>query len=221
MQKENLLIQKMPLQPTLFLHSQLVGVLSLDTDPIEVKPFVSKRMVSIFFFLSIIVNHLILVVLRGRSQMTETFLFSPLNIYYQIASDHPIDEDSNLTTPLLEMTETLLDVLTHPQSANLIPTSLILTSLDRTISLSFVCYTTLNVQFLCSSGYGSFYSYFLLFYFLPVEYLNTSLVQLCPRTRKPSRQGEKEEMLWLSLVFNSLPARDENECWKLFDDIFL
>ncbi|KAF4346882.1 hypothetical protein F8388_019711 (mitochondrion) [Cannabis sativa] len=31
-----------------------------------------------------------------------------------IASDHSIDEDSNLTTPLLEMTETLLDVLTHP-----------------------------------------------------------------------------------------------------------
>lgn len=152
----------MPLQPTLFLHSQLVGVLSLDADPIEVKPFVSKRMVSIFFFLSIIVNHLILVVLRGRSQMTETFLFS--TSIYQIASDHSIDEDSNLTTPLLEMTETLLDVLTHPQSANLIPTSLILTSLDRTRSLSFVCYTTLNVQFLCSSGYGSFYYYFLLFY---------------------------------------------------------
>lgn len=39
-------------------------------------------------------------------------------------------------------------------------------------------------------------------------YLNTSLVQLCPRTRKPSRQGEKEEMLWLSLVWNSLPARE-------------
>ena len=152
-QKENLLILKMPLQPTLFLHSQLVGVLFLDADPIEVKPFVSKRMVSIFFFLSIIVNHLILVVLRGRSQLTEIFLFSP-------PSDHPIDEDSNLTTPLLEMTETLLDVLTHPQSANLIPTSLILTSLSRTRSLSFVCYTTLNVLFLCSSGYGSFDSSF-------------------------------------------------------------
>nr|KUM49175.1 hypothetical protein ABT39_MTgene3724 [Picea glauca]QHR90280.1 hypothetical protein Q903MT_gene4303 [Picea sitchensis] len=47
--------------------------------------------------------------------MTETFLFSPLHIYYYIASDHPINEDSNLTTPLLEMTEdTLLDVFTHP-----------------------------------------------------------------------------------------------------------
>lgn len=173
--KENLLIQKiMPLQPTLFLHSQLVGVLSLNADPIEVKPFVSKRMVSIFFFLSIIVNHLILVVLRGRSQMTETFLFSPLNIYYQIASDHPIDEDSNLTTPLLEMTETLLDVLTHPQSANLIPTSLILTSLDRTISLSFVCYTTLNVQFLCSSGYGSFFLFLFLTFLFMVWPFSTS-----------------------------------------------
>lgn len=49
-------------------------------------------------------------------------------------------------------------------SKSSIPTSLILTSLDRTISLSFVCYTRLNVQFLCSSGYGSFYSSFLLLY---------------------------------------------------------
>ena len=57
-------------------------------------------------------------------------------------------------------------------------------------------------------------SYFFLvwpFFFQPllqVEYLNTSLVQLCPRTRKPARQGEKEEMLWLSLVLNSLSARE-------------
>ena len=43
---------------------------------------------------------------------------------------------------------------------------------------------------------------------LQVEYLNTSLVQLCPWTRKPSRQGEREDMLWLSLVLNSLPARE-------------
>ena len=28
--------------------------------------------------------------------MTETSLFSPLIIYYYIASDRPIDEDSNL-----------------------------------------------------------------------------------------------------------------------------
>ena len=34
---------------------------------------------------------------------------------------------------------------------------------------------------------------------LQVEYLNTSLVQLCPWTRKPSRQGEKEEMLFFGL----------------------
>jgi len=48
--------------------------------------------------------------------MPEISLFSPLNIYILLLDrlDHPIDSDSNLTTPLLEMPETLLDVLTHP-----------------------------------------------------------------------------------------------------------
>ena len=34
-----------------------------------------------------------------------------------------------------------------------------------------------------------------------ILYLNTSLVQLCPRTCKPSRQGKKEEMFDILLMF--------------------
>ena len=38
-------------------------------------------------------------------------------------ANNPVDVDSNLTTPLLEMMETLLSILTHSYSVNLILTS--------------------------------------------------------------------------------------------------
>ena len=113
-----------------------------------------------------------------------------------------------------------------PIHSLLISTSLILTSLDRTISLSFVCYIRLNVQFLCSSGYGSFYSYFLLIYGLAFFNLffrwSIWIRALFNCAHRPvSPRGKAKGKRCSCFLWSWTRSPLENECWKFFDDIFL